>query len=132
MNWRKVKNNIEDKEFDEFEKEFKVSIPKDYKEIVEKYNGGIPEKKFLKINDNEYVFYSLLSLNKSDKYNVYKAYSWIHDRLNDGYVPIAEDSFGNYYCYDTNSDMKIYLWNHESNKLTFISNNITELIEMLE
>ena len=48
-------------------------------------------------------------------------------------IPIAEDPFGNLFCYDFNDGRnKIVFWNHEDfNDKKFICNNFTEFMQML-
>lgn len=132
MNWVRVRNKATKEDISYFEICFDVKLPEDFKYIVEKHNGGRPERKLLNIEGKQYVFYSLLSISKNDRYNVYKIYSWVGDKIHKNLVPIAEDPFGNYYCYDKGDNMHIKLWKHDNEKLIYISDNLFDLLDLLK
>lgn len=62
--------------------------------------------------------------------NIETNFNIVKDRLPEGMLPIAHDSFGNLILLNFTSN-KIYFWNHEIEKSYLISNSFTEFLNSL-
>ena len=108
-------------------------FPKDFIEMVMLYDGGYPLLNRIIIDGNEEVFNNLISFDEDDESYILDIISDIEDFEETNLVPIAEDPFGNLFCYfyDEN-EVYIVFWNHEnSSQIKFICKTFTELLELL-
>lgn len=109
---------------EEMEKEYNMILPNQYKDFLCKYNGGYtPKTKFKvgKVSSDIRGFYGLGNVKLS--FNTIKLREWIDK----SFLPIACDSFGNYYVIglDNDSNGKIFFCNHEAgNKMEYIAENL--------
>ncbi len=102
----------------EFEKDNQITLPSDYKEFLEMFNGGLPsksniDKTGLRI---QWFFGFHNGPNWSTTYNALDVY---YKRVPSWYFPIAEDGFGNLYLmslFDDNFGI-ITFWDHENENL---------------
>ena len=78
-----------------------VTFPSSYKNLVKKYNAGIPEKKIFKDNKGkEFILASLLNLKINDEEpSLLETYNDLNDRLPENTVPFGCDPFGNFFCF---------------------------------
>lgn len=111
------------------EKKWRLSLPKDYKDFILKYNGSIPDTKSFTCNNRSYAisrFLCILENTKEDKYGWYDigvVESQVGERLTDKedligveVLPIAELFAGDYLCLDFRKDKlnpSVCVWNHE-------------------
>ena len=127
-----IKNNYHGG-LDDFEEEIKVNIPTDYKQFIEKYNGGdTPNTKIQTkhISTDVRVFYGIG--NKHDNLNAANCFT----KENNVFLPIASDSFGNEFALCIKGDEKgIWFYDHEASpdkKMTLVSNTFNEFINCCE
>lgn len=125
--WKYVKALKDASSIDRFEAEHGFSFPKDLKEILLKYNGGRPSKKYFDTEtEKDKEFKTLLSFNDSDIETIYKSYPL--DSADKTLVPFASDPAGNYFVLKDNS---VWLWNHETDKTVFLASTFTEFLQAL-
>lgn len=95
-----------------------ASLPRDYKEFMLKYDGGVPEPAAFDIQEesNSSVVKAIFGLetplvNSSVKYNIdlYK------NRIPNDFMPIGSDAFGNRIVLGVRDKWagKIFFWDHE-------------------
>ena len=112
LTWKYVKPLNDPTAVKSFLQKHNVSLPASLIEIIEKYNGGRPSEKIIVTADNnEYVFKSLLSFNRTDKETIYSIYPDVLKETN--LFPFASDAAGNFICYDLKKK-KTILYNHET------------------
>ena len=134
MEWNCEKKYISDETIANIESQLGISFPNDFIETIKRYDGGYPLKKNISIGGKGEILNNLVSFDDEDE-------SFILDIVNDteflagsGLVPIAEDPFGNLFCYEfENSQSKIVFWDHEENgDRTYICDTFAQLLLMLE
>lgn len=98
--------------FDEIEKEYGITIPKEIREFIAAHNGATPEKYHFMIGTTEKVFGAVLSVNKgeTDTDTIFTALRTIGSKE---LIPFAIDPFGNYICF-SNAEESIVFWDHEN------------------
>lgn len=136
MNWNYVQPLVNDNLINKYEKEINYTFPFDFKECVKQNNGGFPEYRIFFEN---LVFGKLLSFNKEDKLNIWSYKDWNDDWKTlsnnkiDNYVAFAIDAFGNFICFDKNTN-EIVLIDHESTTFSpiKIANTFSELVHQLK
>ncbi len=88
---------------------------------MKKNNGGRPPLKYYDLpSEKNKEFKTLLSFNKSDIENIFKFYPL--DSKDQTIIPFASDPTGNFFVLKNN---KIYLWNHESDSLSFLADSFS-------
>lgn len=125
--WKYVKTLKDVSSIDKFESEHGISFPKDLKDILLKYNGGRPPRKYFDVgSEKDKEFKTLLSFNESDIETIYKCYPL--DSADKTLIPFASDPAGNYFVLKDNA---VCLWNHETDKTVFLAPTFTEFLQML-
>jgi SMI1-KNR4 cell-wall len=111
-----------------------VRLPDDFIEQVAKYNAGAPNPScFTLETGEERVMSYLLSFDLQSKHNIAAVAKAMKSELS-GLIPIADDPFGNYICYDVSDRInpRLVFWDHELNKVSFIARSFTELLALLK
>ena len=125
--WKYVKVLKDTLSIEKFESEHGISFPKDLKDILLKYNGGRPPRKYFDVgSEKDKEFKTLLSFNESDIETIYKCYPL--DSADKTLIPFASDPAGNYFVLKDNA---VCLWNHETDKTVFLAPTFTEFLQML-
>lgn len=125
--WKYVKVLKDTLSIEKFESAHGISFPKDLKEILLKYNGGRPPLKYFDVgSEKDKEFKTLLSFNESDIETIYKCYPL--DSADKTLIPFASAPNGDYFVI---KDNVVYLWNHETDKVTFLAPTFTEFLNML-
>lgn len=125
--WKYVKTLKDVSSIDKFESEHGFSFPKDLKDILLKYNGGRPTRKYFDVgSEKDKEFKTLLSFNESDIETIYKCYPL--NSADKTLIPFASDPAGNYFVLKDNA---VCLWNHETDKTVFLAPTFTEFLQML-
>ncbi|MDR6226171.1 SMI1/KNR4 family protein [Desmospora profundinema] len=134
------KPNLTEDEIKEVEAALGISFPKEYKKIVQKYNGALIEPNVIDFNDEEEVFEMLIDLLPNQEFNIVSTVKAFQkrERLPEKVIPIATDPGGNYFCYDfriSESHPPIVFYDHEfewdDDNLTYVRPNLTELLNDL-
>mgnify|MGYP002513494931 CR=1 FL=1 len=113
----------------EHEKNWRLKLPKDYKDFVMNYNGGIPEEKLFKCNEHYYEVTRFLCIlknvseTKEGWYDISVVESQIGERLTDNgdligveVLPIAELFAGDYVCLDYRKNKEapcVCIWSND-------------------
>lgn len=127
LEWKYVKPLKNRNSIANFEAKCKIRFPKDLKDTIIKYNGGRPSLKYFDVgSEKDKEFKTLLSFNESDHESIYKSYPL--DTDDKTIVPFASTASGDYLVIKNDA---IYLWNHETDKTTFISDNFTLFLNKL-
>lgn len=125
--WKYVKTLKDVSSIDKFESEHGFSFPKDLKDILLKYNGGRPPRRYFDVgSEKDKEFKTLLSFNESDIETIYKCYPL--DSADKTLIPFASDPAGNYFVLKDNA---VCLWNHETDKTVFLAPTFTEFLQRL-
>lgn len=125
--WKYVKVLKDTLSIEKFESEHGISFPKDLKDILLKYNGGRPPRRYFDVgSEKDKEFKTLLSFNESDIETIYKCYPL--DSADKTLIPFASDPAGNYFVLKDNA---VCLWNHETDKTVFLAPTFTEFLQML-
>lgn len=125
--WKYVKTLKDVSSIDKFESEHGFSFPKDLKDILLKYNGGRPPRRYFDVgSEKDKEFKTLLSFNESDIETIYKCYPL--DSADKTLIPFASDPAGNYFVLKDNA---VCLWNHETDETVFLAPTFTEFLQML-
>lgn len=112
----------------EIEDKYNVQIPQILKDVIIINNGGRPVANIFSTNNKkEKVIKTLLSYNKDDKENIYV----FTELFKKGYIPFAVAEFGDVICVN-NINGYIELYNHESDKMELICENISIFFNMLK
>jgi cell wall assembly regulator SMI1 len=134
------KPNLTEDEIKKVEVALGISFPKEYKEIVRKYNGALIEPNVIDFNDEEEVFEMFIDLLPNQEFNIVSTVKTFQkrERLPKKVIPIATDPGGNYFCYDfriSESHPPIVFFDHElewdNDNLTYVRPNLTELLNDL-
>ena len=133
MNWNCEGHIITDDIINYVKNILKVDFPDDFLSSIKKYDGCYPNPNVITINGSYEVVNNLVSFCKDDEsfiVNIFKETEYLQDLK---LIPIAEDPFGNLFCYDFMDDKsKIVFWEHENfNTKKFICDSFNELIQML-
>lgn len=111
-------------EIEQLEKNYSISLPEKYKEFLLKYNGGdtIDTRfKIEKIRSDIHSFYGFSLANHFSNFNYLVEKGFLEDFIENHYLPIAKDSFGNSILIGVSASTynKIGFYDHE--KQTYIS-----------
>lgn len=117
MKWKFVKKLNDANFINQVEHKLAISFPNELKEIVIKYNNGMPEPNTF---DTEKLkgksFGELLDFNLDSANNILENYSWIQDKLPANVIPFTVGAGGDYLCYDfrtKKNNPEIIFWDHE-------------------
>lgn len=113
-----------------FEKKIGFNLPEQYRTFLLRYNGGdTPETTFRcnRKSSDVRAFYGV----GNARYN-FNEIPFLKDFLDDNYLPIAEDSYGNYIVIGLADDLmgKIYFCNHEQQmKTKLLTENFADFVK---
>ncbi|MEK5439947.1 SMI1/KNR4 family protein [Paenibacillus odorifer] len=137
---------------DKEESMWRVKLPIEYKVLLKKYNGGVPEYRSFLINQRSYAidrFLCVLEETDSNDFGIYDidvTLTRIEDRLTENedlvgveLLPIAILFSGDYLCLDfkvSNEIPAVCVWDHEESgelePVTYlVSESFEEFLEML-
>lgn len=119
----------------EFEQEYKVLLPANYKELLLMYNGGAPARGVFVANQEKsffiQIFYSLKYGENTLERVLNSTQVW-EQVIPTDLLPIACDHFGNDYCISLsdNDYGKIHIWLHDVGGVkSFVANSLEEFLE---
>ena len=129
-NWRYVKPLEDKNQLVETERTFGSYFGSAYVLAVIENNGGRPPVDSYNTNlTKERTIKSLLSYNKDDFGNIYKAIQ-IVDKIRDDVFPFATDDFGNYICF-RKKDSSIVFLDFETGELEKITDSFQDFLEII-
>lgn len=115
------------------EKSINHKLPESYRKFLEKYNGGdTPYTNWSGKCKNEIRFFYGLDVEKKEN-DIFQCleYVIVKDLIGKKYLPIAGNSFGDYFCIGL-EDEKIYFSYHDKNRITLISESFEDFISKVK
>lgn len=132
LKWRYVKDEKDIEGLRLFESENKIKIPKTLFECITQNNGGRPTPNLFDTRESKSkIFDTLLSINKTDKENLYIAFNVLSENEFDNLLPFASDPFGNYIALDIKNKYSVVFWDHELNRTEYITGTLDEFLKSL-
>jgi hypothetical protein len=128
-----------EKQIKDFQEQFKLSLPKEYIELLQYSNGGHPELDSFRIENEDSIdlwginrFYHLDD-DKQSLENLWRATEEWQKVLGTSIVPIENDGGGNQICLDMSSNGAVFLCIHDRKfRRIEIAQSIVEFIDLLE
>lgn len=122
-----------------------LEFPPEFLEFLERQNGGIPKKKYFRVDGKTKVLERFLCLaadyddNKYGDYDIGVVWSDIEDRLNEYLLPFALVFAGDFLCfnYEENEETpSVVLWHHEFSEedepfTTYVADSFSDFLKML-
>jgi hypothetical protein len=120
-------------------------LPKDYKNFLLKFNGGVPNKNYFYFKDSDFgsqVDY-FFGVKKDENFNLLMNIKMYEERIPQNFIPIADDPGGNLVLISVKGPDrgKVYFWDHEMeadegekpdySNLTLIADSFDEFINSL-
>lgn len=131
IKWRSIKPLTDKNLIEDYEHEAAYTFSDVFKKCVLENNGGRPSKNIFDTDKaKERVVKHLLSLNKTDKINIWNMNEWVKDDLDNKLIAFANDEFVNLICFDK-ADNSVVFWNHEKNETEFIAKDFEIFISKL-
>ncbi|RPF54144.1 SMI1/KNR4 family protein [Aquisalibacillus elongatus] len=138
----KVKFN--EKEFNNFQKELGINLPKEYIKFLKEYNGGIPELNIVELQNEEVKSFSVTEFFgvNNEKINDLKSqYETYKERIPSENIPICRAEGGNIVCLNIDNGL-ISFWDHDTellnenvssaNSLLRVATNFEEFLSLME
>lgn len=112
---------------DDIEKKLAISLPNDLKDIIKKFNKGMPKPNKIPLGNEKFAILSqLLSFNFDEELSVYSCMT--PEMKKNKIIPLAITSNNNFVCL---KNEKIILYNIEHNAEKFICDTFNDLLLML-
>lgn len=132
MKWNCENNIVTDESIKEIEAELKITFPKDFIINIKQYDGGYPIPNKITVEGQDEVLNNLVSFGAEDASFILDIISEVENFNDSNLVPIAEDPFGNLFCYSfVEGTCEIVFWEHEDGSVKHVCNSFKELIAML-
>lgn len=132
MVWKNIRKIENTKLLEKIEKQFDVSLPLEYKNLVKAYNAGIPTLAKFIINGKNFYFERLISVNENDIPNVLTALSWVEQGKDYFLMPIALDRGDNLLSLMITAEKySVVLVDFESGIRYFLADSLDEFLLML-
>lgn len=132
MKWICDNNIVSEENIQVVEAELKIEFPKDFITNIKKYDGGYPKPNKIMVEGQDEVVNNLVSFLEADASFILDIIGDIENFRDSNLVPIAEDPFGNLFCYSFKENAyEIVFWSHEKGSVKHVCNNFEELIAML-
>ncbi len=133
MKWIHDEHKITDEMIEKVSRMLNVDFPVDFLSVIKKYDAGYPCPDSVTVDGNDESVNNLVSFMEGDSSFILDIIEETENFKESNLIPIAEDSFGNLFCYDfSEENSKIVFWDHEiNNSKKFVCNSFTELLQML-
>ena len=125
-------------EVDSFESKLIESLPNEYRQFLEQYNGGKPSKYFHRSGQVIRYFFALTDETIYSLEYHYQIYT-LAKRMPENMLPIATDFGGNCFCISVGGPDKgkIYFWDHDGetsgyDNLDLLEESFLKFVEELE
>ena len=131
INWRGFQQVEDETLIHEVELKYGINLPKDYIQIVKKYDGGVPDRKVFQAGGKQRVFQRLISIQLCKHPNVLDAVEWIDSENS---LPFALDPFGNVICFNIMNHLVdgILFIETETQAVFPVSSSLTDFINELK
>ncbi len=114
-----------------YEEQYKIEFPKEMIDFFDENNGGIPLKKEIVVDGEEYEIRCFLSFNDNEYNSIKKSLETFQNNTKGKIIPIAKDSGDNYFCLNV-ENKKVYYWDHEDNKYYRLAESFNEFISLID
>ena len=138
ITWEDPEDPVDDGVIEEIENKLGIRFPLDFITIAKQYHGANPDPSIFNYGDERYrgYFDRLLSFNPKEYESVQRlSLDFAEDEDTPAnMVPFGMDAAGNLLCFDyrtSKSQPSVVYWLHEKNKLAFISESFTRLLDRL-
>ncbi|MDF7669753.1 SMI1/KNR4 family protein [Orbaceae bacterium ESL0721] len=120
-----------------FERALSIKLPAVYADFLKKYNGGYTLDTGFDINGESSDIRYFYGFEEQDEYCDFSQLMQYHSftsAIENGYLPIAEDSCGNYIVIGINelNYGKISFWDHEIDTYNYLCPNFKDFISKIE
>ncbi|MDF7670680.1 SMI1/KNR4 family protein [Orbaceae bacterium ESL0721] len=120
-----------------FEETLGIKIPDTYRDFLKKYNGGQTIDAYFDINGESSDIRCFYGFEEQDEYCDFPQvmqYNSFTSAIENGYLPIAEDSFGNYIVIGIGklNYGKISFWDHEIDTYNYLCPNFKDFISQIK
>ncbi|HVE57388.1 MAG TPA: SMI1/KNR4 family protein [Pyrinomonadaceae bacterium] len=136
---------FDDEYVKETEEMLELEFTPEFIAFLKQHNGGIPKKRYFKLDDDVKVVEVFLNLfpdyeddPKFGQFDIGVVWSEIEDRLNEYLIPFAAVYPGDFLCFDyeDNDPPKIVLWDHnrslEDEPVTYpVTDNFKQFLALL-
>ena len=130
MEWLSVRQIISDEEIEQLEVELKIKLPKDYKRMIGKINGGALKNAYIKHATMDEIAYDRnVSLKREAKTNVYILIPIINEK-EIKYFPFGSVGNGDYFCFDLDKN-QVVLYIHELQIFKYVCDTFEQLLSMI-
>lgn len=138
INWKYARPLANPELLERFETECGIRFPKAFVEVALAHNAGRPfPNTFDTPAEKGMVFQSLITFGDQERRNMFSVYRLCSKTLPSGYIPFADDPFGNLLCFRipaVDGDLPVYFWDHESSEssgLRFVAKSFGSLLDSL-
>lgn len=135
-----------EKRLELIEKKIDISFPKVFIDLIQNYDGGVPDKdifSYFDIRESKFCMNcigSFLCINSNQYGDLLSTYLDPPEFFPEGLVAFAEDGGGNLICFDyregkDNQNPPIVYWNHEADigqDVSFVAKDFETFIGMLK
>lgn len=122
-----------------------LRFPPEFLEFLKAHNGGVPRKRYFKLDGNVKVLEIFLAVladyktNPRGELDIGVVWTLIEDRLNDYLLPFAAAFPGDYLCFDYENNAEnpaVVLWIHDQSEenepaTEFVAENFVKFLSML-
>ena len=131
MEWLSIRKTLSYSEIEHLEKELKIKLPEDYKNLIGAINGGALKNAYITHPILGEVAYSRnVSLSRDARTNIFELIPIInHGDLR--YFPFGSVGNGDYFCFDLQQKM-IVLYVHERMETRDVCKTFTQLMNMIQ
>lgn len=130
ITWNYVEPISNELNVEEFEADYSVTLPADYKALVHRCNNGYPSQDAFRMPDGEVnQMDHLYSFNRSDPDNMWDFNS--SENLEAGYVAFGGDPFGNQLAFRL-SDNAVVFADYDTGEIVEIAANFQAFLRLLE
>ena len=124
-------------EIEQLEKNYSISLPEKYKDFLLKYNGGDTIDitfKVEKVCSDIHSFYGFSLANYYSNFNYLIERNFLEDFIDNHYLPIAKDSFGNSILIGVGASTynKIGFYEHEKQMYIPFTIDFTEFLKKIK
>ena len=130
ITWSFVEPLRDEMSVEEFEADYGVVFPEEYKELVHQYNNGYPSHDAFALPSGENCRLNhLYSFNREDTDNMWDYNS--AENIEAGFVAFADDSFGNQIGFRI-KDNAIVFADYDANEITVIASDFLTFLSQLD
>lgn len=148
VEWQFGQDSVTRNEIADLEKEWGVTFPPPFVEVVLACHGGVPEPGDIQIAGKRTTTVQCLIPivapvhdDDHDSIHMRRNYEWVQDRLPDGVFPFAQEPGGDLFCFDycdVETEPTIAYWDHDiaspenpEGGITFVASSFSAMLSML-